>query len=86
MYENKCPSNVSLSIRPEKIIINSNLVSNSLKAKVITSSFVGNTYQYTLNTLIGDFYVVSSDTTNFKTLNDEVFLSFDSETITLLAD
>ena len=78
--------NISLSIRPEKVIINSNSVSNSLEAKVITSSFVGNTYQYTLNTPMGKLYVVSSDTANFKTLNDEVFLSFDSDAITLLED
>ena len=78
--------NISISIRPEKININDNALNNSLEAKIITSSFVGNTYQYTLNTLIGDLYVVSSDTANFKKLNDEVFLSFDSDAITLLAD
>jgi len=79
-------NNISISIRPEKIIINSNQVTNSLEAKVITSSFVGNSYQYTLKTHIGNLYVVATDTTNFKILNDEVFLSFNSDSITLLGD
>ena len=79
-------NNISVSIRPEKIIINTNSISNSLKGKVITSSFVGNSYQYTLSTPIGNLYVVSTDTSNFIKLNDEVFLSFDKDTITLLED
>ena len=78
--------NKSILIRLEKIIINTNKVSNSLKAKVITSSFVGNSYQYTLNSSIGNLYVVSTDTSNFKKLNNEVFLSFNIEAITLLED
>jgi len=54
--------------------------------KVLNSSFVGTAYQYTLNTPIGNLYVVSTDTSNFKKLNDEVFLSFNIEAITLLED
>ena len=53
---------------------------------MITSSFVGNSYQYTLDTSIGNLYVVSTDTSNFKILNDEVFLSFDMDAISLLVD
>jgi len=79
-------NNISVSIRPEKIIINTNPISNSLEGKVITSSFVGSSYQYTLSTPIGNLYVVSTDTSNFNKLNDEVFLSFDIDAITLLED
>ena len=60
-------NNISVSIRPEKIIINTNSISNSLKGKVITSSFVGTSYQYTLSTPIGNLNVVSTDTSNFTT-------------------
>ena len=79
-------NDVSISIRPEKIIFNDNKVENCLKAKVLSSSFVGNNYQYTLETEVGNLYAVSSDTKVFKSNNDDIFISFEKNSITLLQD
>jgi len=78
--------NISISIRPEKIIINDKKVENSLHAKVLNSSFVGNTYQYNLETSAGNLYAVSTNTKNYKLNNDIVFISFPKDSITLLED
>ena len=76
----------SISIRPEKIEINETNIDNSLEGEIISSAFVGNTYQYDIKTPIGDLYVVSSETKNFKKVNDKIFLTFDERFITLLED
>ena len=77
---------VSVALRPEKINIQNNKIENSIKAKVTNSSFVGNSYQYIVNSNIGKIYVVSNDTINNFNINDEVFLSFDEREVKILND
>ena len=77
---------VSVALRPEKINIQNNKIENSIKAKVTNSSFVGNSYQYIVNSNIGKIYVVSNDTINIFNINDEVFLSFDEREVKILND
>ena len=77
---------VSVALRPEKINIQNNIIENSIKAKVTNSSFVGNSYQYIVNSNIGKIYVVSNDTINIFNINDEVFLSFDEREVKILND
>ena len=82
----KIMNSASISIRPEKIILNDVNIENSIEGVVISSSFVGNTYQYDVRTSFGDLYVVSNETNNFKKVNDNIFLTFDEKFITLLED
>ena len=82
----KLENDISISIRPEKIIINNLKIDNSFEAKVISSSYVGNSYQYTLKTSSFDLYAVSSDLKNFKSIGDNVYLSLENDAITLLED
>ena len=77
---------VSVALRPEKINIQNNIIENSIEAKVTNSSFVGNSYQYIVNSNIGKIYVVSNDTINIFNINDEVFLSFDEREVKILND
>ncbi len=77
---------ISIAIRPEKIIINDTKIENTLEAKVINSSFVGNNYQYSLETSEGKLFAISSDTKKFKSNNEIVFISFEDDAITLLLD
>ena len=77
---------VYVALRPEKINIQNNKIENSIKAKVTNSSFVGNSYQYIVNSNIGKIYVVSNDTINIFNINDEVFLSFDEREVKILND
>ena len=77
---------VSVALRPEKINIQNNKIENSIKAKVTNSSFVGNSYQYIVNSNIGKIYVVSNDTINIFNIDDEVFLSFDEKEVKVLKD
>ena len=77
---------ISVALRPEKINIQNNKIENSIKAKVTNSSFVGNSYQYIVNSNIGKIYVVSNDTINIFNINDEVFLSFDEREVKILND
>ena len=53
---------------------------------VTNSSFVGNSYQYIVNSNIGKIYVVSNDTINIFNIDDEVFLSFDEKEVKILND
>ena len=76
----------SISIRPEKIKLNDVNIENSIEGVVISSAFVGNTYQYDVRTSFGDLYVVSNETKNFKKVNDNIYLTFDEKFITLLED
>ena len=82
----KIKKSASISIRPEKIKLNDVNIENSIEGVVISSSFVGNTYQYDVRTSFGDLYVVSNETNNFKKVNDNIFLTFDERFITLLED
>ena len=77
---------VYVALRPEKINIQNNKIENSIKAKVTNSSFVGNSYQYIVNSNIGKIYVVSNDTINIFNIDDEVFLSFDEKEVKILND
>ncbi len=77
---------ISIAIRPEKIKLNETKIENSLEGKIINSSFVGNTYQYSLETDLGNLYAISSDTKHFKSNNDNIFVSFEEDAITLLLD
>jgi len=67
-------------------IIQKNKTENSIKAKITSASFVGNSYQYIVNSNIGKIYVVSSDTINIFKIDEEVFLSFDESEIKILND
>ena len=82
----KIKNSASISIRPEKIILNDVNIENSLEGVVISSAFVGNTYQYDVRTSFGDLYVVSNETKKFKKINDNIYLTFDEKFITLLQD
>ena len=76
----------SIALRPEKININKNRKENNLIGKIISASFVGNSYQYTISTNVGKIYVISHDTINNFELNSEVFLSFEKNDIKILDD
>ena len=76
----------SIALRPEKININKNKKENNLIGKIISASFVGNSYQYTISTNVGIIYVISHDTINNFELNSEVFLSFEKKDIKILDD
>ena len=76
----------TIALRPEKILINKDKKENSLIGKIISASFVGNSYQYTVSTSVGKIYVISNDTVNNFELNNEVFLSFDKNDIKILDD
>ena len=76
----------SIALRPEKININKNKKENSLVGKIISASFVGNSYQYIISTNVGKIYVISHDTINNFELNSEVFLSFEKNDIKILDD
>ena len=82
----KINKNTSIALRPEKIKINKNKKENSLVGKIISASFVGNSYQYTISTNVGKIYVISHDTINNFELNSEVFLSFEKKDIKILDD
>ena len=82
----KINKTTSIALRPEKININKNKKENSLVGKIISASFVGNSYQYTISTNVGKMYVISHDTINNFELNSEVFLSFEKNDIKILDD
>ncbi|MDB3872255.1 ABC transporter ATP-binding protein [Candidatus Pelagibacter sp.] len=82
----KINKTTSIALRPEKININKNKKENSLVGKIISASFVGNSYQYTISTNVGKMYVISHDTINNFELNSEVFLSFEKKDIKILDD
>ena len=79
-------NSVSVALRPENININKNKTENSIRANVNTASFVGNSYQYILNSKIGKIYVVSGDTKNIFNINDDVYLTIEKEELKILND
>ena len=59
---------------------------NSIHATINNTSFVGNSYQYILNSNVGKLYVVSADTNNVFKVGEEVFLSLDEKDVKVLND
>ncbi|OUV51298.1 MAG: hypothetical protein CBC76_00140 [Flavobacteriaceae bacterium TMED116] len=59
---------------------------NSIHATINNASFVGNSYQYILNSNVGKLYVVSADTNNVFKVGEEVFLSLDEKDVKVLND
>ena len=77
---------VSVALRPEKISIDRSKSDNCIHAKVNNASFVGNSYQYILNSNAGKLYVISPDTSNIFNVGEEVFLSIHEKEIKILND
>ena len=77
---------VTLALRPEKIKIERNNDNNCIHATIKNASFVGSSYQYILNSKIGNLYVVSGDTNDVFKVGEEVFLSIDEKDIKILSD
>ena len=75
---------VTLALRPEKIKIERNNDNNCIHATIKNASFVGSSYQYILNSKIGNLYVVSGDTNDVFKVGEEVFLSIDKKDIKIL--
>ena len=75
---------VSLALRPEKIKIERINNGNSIHATIRNASFVGSSYQYILNSKIGELYVVSGDTNDIFNVGEEVFLSIDEKEVKVL--
>ncbi|MDC3099189.1 ABC transporter ATP-binding protein [Candidatus Pelagibacter sp.] len=79
-------NSVSVALRPEKIKIETTNYENCIHASVNNASFVGNSYQYILNSKIGKLYVVSGETSNPFKLGEEVFLCLDEKDVKVLND
>ncbi|MDC0356268.1 ABC transporter ATP-binding protein [Candidatus Pelagibacter sp.] len=75
---------VTLALRPEKIKIKRDNNNNCIHATIKNASFVGSSYQYILNSKIGNLYVVSGDTNDVFKVGEEVFLSIDKQDIKIL--
>ena len=84
--DQKLESSVSVSLRPEKITISKSPEENSIHASVNNASFVGNSYQYIVNSKVGKIYVVSSDTNEIFNVGENVYLKFDEKELRLLND
>jgi len=79
-------NSISIAIRPEKIGIIKEKTNNCIATKIISASYVGSSYQYVVSSDIGELFVVSNETTDHFKLNDEVFLTFNEDGITILKD
>jgi len=77
---------VSVAVRPEAIILQSNKLSNSISAKIVKASFVGNHYQYTVSSSLGELYLVSEDVVNHYKYDDQVYLTFNEQGLNILID
>ena len=75
---------VTLALRPEKIKIKRDNNNNCIHATIKNASFVGSSYQYILNSKIGNLYVVTGDTNDVFNVGEEVFLSIDEKDIKIL--
>ncbi|MDC0916234.1 ABC transporter ATP-binding protein [Pelagibacteraceae bacterium] len=75
---------VTLALRPEKINIKRDNNNNCIHATIKNASFVGSSYQYILNSKIGNLYVVTGDTNDVFNVGEEVFLSIDEKDIKIL--
>jgi len=78
--------NVSIALRPEKIFINREKNENCIHATINNASFVGNSYQYILNSEAGKLYVVSGETNNIFKVGEKVFLSINDKDVIILND
>tara|TARA_Y100001934_G_C12333293_1_gene766292 strand:- start:970 stop:2025 length:1056 start_codon:yes stop_codon:yes gene_type:complete len=78
--------NVSIALRPEKIFINREKNENCIHATINNASFVGNSYQYILNSEAGKLYVVSGETSNIFKVGEKVFLSINDQDVIILND
>ena len=78
--------NVSIALRPEKIFINREKNENCIHATINNASFVGNSYQYILNSEAGKLYVVSGETNNIFKVGEKVFLSINDHDVKILND
>ena len=78
--------NVSIALRPEKIFINREKNENCIHATINNASFVGNSYQYILNSEAGKLYVVSGETNNIFKVGEKVFLSINDQDVIILND
>ena len=75
---------VTLALSPEKIKIKRDNNNNCIHATIKNASFVGSSYQYILNSKIGNLYVVTGDTNDVFNVGEEVFLSIDKKDIKIL--
>ena len=84
--EKNLENSVSVALRPEKIKIDTTNNDNCINASVNNASFVGSSYQYILNSIIGKLYVISGDTSDPFKVGEEVFLSLDEKDVKVLND
>ena len=77
---------VSVALRPEKILIDRAKTDNCIHAKVNNASFVGNSYQYILNSAAGKLYVISGETNNIFKVGEEVYLNLNEQDAKILND
>tara|TARA_B100000963_G_scaffold39784_1_gene29556 strand:+ start:177 stop:1232 length:1056 start_codon:yes stop_codon:yes gene_type:complete len=77
---------ISVALRPEKIFIKREENENCIHATINNASFVGNSYQYILNSEAGKLYVVSGDTNDIFKVGEKVFLSINDQDVIILND
>ena len=77
---------VSIALRPETIEIIKEKTNNCMTSKIINASYVGSCYQYVVSSNVGELFIVSNETINHFKLNEEVFITFDENGITILED
>ena len=82
----KLNETVSVALRPEKILIDRAKTDNCIHAKVNNASFVGNSYQYILNSAAGKLYVISGETNNIFKVGEEVYLNLNEQDVKILND
>ena len=78
---NNVNNTIVFSFGFEKIKIERNNDNNCIHATIKNASFVGSSYQYILNSNIGNLYVISGDTNDVFKVGEEVFLSIDEKDI-----
>ena len=84
--DNDLNSSVSVALRPEKIEIKRSNDNNCIHATINNASFVGSSYQYILNSKLGELYVISNDTNDVFEVGEEVFLNLNEKDIRVLND
>lgn len=75
-----------VAIRSEAIKIEPDKKSNSIVAKIIKASYVGNNYQYTVSSSLGELYFVSEDVVNYYEPGNEIYLTFKEYGLNILSD
>ena len=79
-------NNISVAVRPEAITLHSDKISNCISATIIKVSYVGNHYQYTVSSSLGDLYIVSEDVVNHYNPGDKIYLTFQMNGLSILSD